>query len=438
MESSRSQSDYTSILPLPPEITIMIFEMASSLAEVDREWSELVKARPEIIISHVCRQWRQVALSCPTIWSRIMIRNWVAGTHSAAQLLEVYLTRSRGVPLDIVVTIRSPQCQLRSCTGDVYGFLRAVLPHSSRWRRPALWIDGGYSITPFACLQEVSVSQLEVFEVATYPPPQGGPFPRSEAGSEFLTLFQTGAPKLSSALMESQLHLPLHHCRNISALDLQNSCEIRPWEDFITLITLPNLTNLTLDDIFLSPVSEPDPFAPPALAPKLRNFRTSSFEVARYMWTTICAPELALLVLFHIGGKVAFSSNEVDSSQGRFPAVETLVLWSVDIWDPLDLTRLALALPYLTSLVICDCGVDNRTLSETLLAQSRAKDVKLWPRLTTLTYVEGSGPGPRFRFSGLVDQRLLSYKKSTRNAVAASGLAARSLWPGMRPQGRVP
>lgn len=86
---------------LPPEILSEIFMLAAGIhakgaAAAD---SNIPTMRDLVRPSHVCKQWRSIALGCPTLWSFIDLRHppeWVAEL----------LARSKGAPLYVFVTGR--------------------------------------------------------------------------------------------------------------------------------------------------------------------------------------------------------------------------------------------------------------------------------------------------------------------------------------------
>lgn len=101
-----SEGTHSDISILPVEILGMIFKEAigqsdacmesrSSLFEPDKpEWPVM---RPELLISHVSKYWRAVAIGTPSLWTHIHLH-----VKQSVDLVNLYLTRSRGLPLVIV------------------------------------------------------------------------------------------------------------------------------------------------------------------------------------------------------------------------------------------------------------------------------------------------------------------------------------------------
>ncbi|KAG1831315.1 hypothetical protein EV424DRAFT_1641250 [Suillus variegatus] len=113
--SRRISLSYISWLPL--EILTTIF---TYIVEEDTPKSHTGTPRPNgapisMIITHVCRHWRQVALECPTLWAYL---NCVS-----ANCLDMMLERSKKIAL--VVIYRSPG-SLRKCFQQILSQLPRI------------------------------------------------------------------------------------------------------------------------------------------------------------------------------------------------------------------------------------------------------------------------------------------------------------------------
>ncbi|KAL1753500.1 hypothetical protein FB107DRAFT_191142, partial [Schizophyllum commune] len=131
---------------LPLEVMQHIFRLALPTTHN----ALLSPDEPPILFTRVCRAWRDVALGTPELWASIHIvctpfdsdmserAREVVGLR--LQAVETWLARSGTWPLDI--SIRAGKVVPRpvslgrgpSYTSTVPSILRAILPHSRRWR----------------------------------------------------------------------------------------------------------------------------------------------------------------------------------------------------------------------------------------------------------------------------------------------------------------
>lgn len=109
------------LLCLPNELLASIFEAAawSQSAEEDELF--------EMTLSHVSQRLRDVAITTPTLWRRIVMWELSAQPFIIPRL---YLSRSKDVSLDITISLAAlptPVVSFRS-------FLDLLVPHIDRWR----------------------------------------------------------------------------------------------------------------------------------------------------------------------------------------------------------------------------------------------------------------------------------------------------------------
>ncbi|OJT12839.1 hypothetical protein TRAPUB_10674 [Trametes pubescens] len=87
----------------------------------------------EVLVSHVCRHWRHVALHTPHLWTTVHFRTLA---HMARG--EVYLARNAHLPIDIYVdTCSEDDYHLRKdllFRDQFLAVFNVVLPHIHRWR----------------------------------------------------------------------------------------------------------------------------------------------------------------------------------------------------------------------------------------------------------------------------------------------------------------
>ncbi|KAG8957278.1 hypothetical protein FRC03_010294 [Tulasnella sp. 419] len=92
------------------------------------------KKEMPVIISHVCRQWRQYILDIPTMWSTVNFKSRGRDEDWARQI--TYLERSKSAPLDITIWGSCHRWDQRAYLGTsrIMEILRIVKPHIHRWR----------------------------------------------------------------------------------------------------------------------------------------------------------------------------------------------------------------------------------------------------------------------------------------------------------------
>ncbi|OSD07618.1 hypothetical protein PYCCODRAFT_1359216, partial [Trametes coccinea BRFM310] len=117
---------------LPVELLTAIFQLG---VDSDPIPDDQIRGQPtfELLISHVCRYWRQVALHTPHLWTTIHFR-----TRAHMARADAYLARNGKLPIDIYVdTCSEDDYQLRKDLLFRREFLPVfdiLLPHIDRWR----------------------------------------------------------------------------------------------------------------------------------------------------------------------------------------------------------------------------------------------------------------------------------------------------------------
>ncbi|KAH9002562.1 hypothetical protein EDB86DRAFT_2847286 [Lactarius hatsudake] len=162
-EKSRRQgsfvppSDGTPVNNLPNELLSSIFTLGSEAEksgydENAEEEEEGPRLPFQVLVSHVCRRWREVVIGIPTLWTYLDFAEGPPFDKSQA-----WLERSKDQPLDIEIdcTIDSDpesesepddgsEDQADSChvsPADLPVVRDLILPHSARWRTFELLVD---------------------------------------------------------------------------------------------------------------------------------------------------------------------------------------------------------------------------------------------------------------------------------------------------------
>ncbi|KZP28627.1 hypothetical protein FIBSPDRAFT_245318 [Athelia psychrophila] len=117
---------------IPTEILIEIF---SYLKPGVRDLNTTPAQGGSLLPTHVCQQWRQVALSTPTLWNHISacVDASQRNTRLMLECVEAWLTRTRDCPLSINI-----RCQLTGSPDIWNALLDLLLPQSHRWRHAAI------------------------------------------------------------------------------------------------------------------------------------------------------------------------------------------------------------------------------------------------------------------------------------------------------------
>ncbi|KAK0471616.1 hypothetical protein IW261DRAFT_1667383 [Armillaria novae-zelandiae] len=114
----------SAVSSLPSEILVEIFHWIGGLGS---EYDDLnVKHGPNWVITHVCRTWRSIAVSTPSLWASISIEDDFLiddpFTDGKAKLLQEYLSRSSQKPLRVAL----------SSSYDIEKHIEILSPHLPR------------------------------------------------------------------------------------------------------------------------------------------------------------------------------------------------------------------------------------------------------------------------------------------------------------------
>ncbi|KIK01314.1 hypothetical protein K443DRAFT_678459 [Laccaria amethystina LaAM-08-1] len=271
------------VLNLPIEILCQIFEAAQDASRIHR-----VSRHPlvEVVISHVCRGWRSIALSFPPLWSTFRHDSTCDQVdRQSGNRLAVYLERSSSHLLDLYFHFR---CSTRS-RGLFKPMLESILPHVARWRRFFLISDDCGSILDFPDrfkyrLEAPNLEYLSLGPATLYP-----------------GTFLCGTPKLSYLRMDAPC--PSHYFRllsNITVLRIERHgrCSLGSWNDFLEILALPSLSSLSIvGQHFSKPEFQ---HSSNIIMKNLKHLRYGDNVLFGYFFPFLSAPLLETLVLCDI------------------------------------------------------------------------------------------------------------------------------------------
>ena len=219
---------------------------------------------PSVRLSHVCRRWRDLAISTPLLWTSIVLEHvaphrldmqGVTLVERCRRALEAWTVRSRSCPLLIMLRVRpmTPQerrwasplvargQQLQDCTPAFKAFTDLLCSSSKRWKQASFRLHYIPPHLPFFSLLRLpsaSVPLLEHLELDICPGP---------------TLATGQLPPLR--LSEIALY---------STPSLRKAVFPIPWENVLHApLVWSNLTHLLMSDYLVPPSG--DPSLPPRL-----------------------------------------------------------------------------------------------------------------------------------------------------------------------------
>lgn len=125
----------SSIRLIPPEILTEIFSYLKPHQHYSPRGDDLLS-------THICQQWRQIALSIPHLWSNIRVNVSRGHIKPTLEWVNAWLSRAKGSPLCIDI-----ECCHLYFEDDWKLLLDVVVPHSHRWQHAAITFISGADIS---------------------------------------------------------------------------------------------------------------------------------------------------------------------------------------------------------------------------------------------------------------------------------------------------
>jgi hypothetical protein len=96
------EKDHIPFRWLPPELLIHIFVLATDDPLDPAQYPLDCLDNIPLTISHVCQRWRDIALSTPTLWRRVVLTmSELLCQTSVSPATQIYLDRSKGIPTEV-------------------------------------------------------------------------------------------------------------------------------------------------------------------------------------------------------------------------------------------------------------------------------------------------------------------------------------------------
>ncbi|TFK52230.1 hypothetical protein OE88DRAFT_1657369 [Heliocybe sulcata] len=119
---------------LPAELLSQIFKYGHKDDAQVKDNGMTLKSGPdfEVLVSHVCQRWREVAIQCPVLWTRLLFR-----LVSHLDRGQLYLERSKTQVVDILVDTATEDRHIHGITlytNEFNPIFDLLVPHIHRWR----------------------------------------------------------------------------------------------------------------------------------------------------------------------------------------------------------------------------------------------------------------------------------------------------------------
>ena len=401
------------ILRLPVEVTCLIFifaqlptiddseDDASEEDEEDEEDDILM----EVVVSHVCRQWRSISLGFPKLWASF---SYEAETSVDAPLerFDTYVKRSAAFPLRILFDFQS-----EGDDPDNVLLVEKAVEQAHRWQHFTMYASDETVMHPLYLLHDVSAPMLEYFTVVSGIDFSDELDDLENDGRNVMTgleprIFKGGAPKLTYLMLDGH---PMRHVlpplSNITILRIEKQgCDNVPVFErtpFLELLSLPSLCQLSLCGDLIEPFGSPRSI----LMPSLKRFRVGEFDAIWELLPSIRAPQLDTLIIHMCQFTLAGATPTSPDGGYTFPALRKLYIIDASV-EP----SIAPAFAHITSQateVLISHGNLPSSIIQTIV-NGRFTDT-VWPRLKVLscnipemetidTYVSFSKNRPRTSF----------------------------------------
>lgn len=359
---------------LPSDVLEIIFDESRRLLF---PWAGFRRPLPiEVQLSHVCRRWRQVALSTPSLWNTLRVP--ILHRESA---IRTYLQRCNQCPLSVHL---GPQLSDRRIMDVITSVL---IPRIGQFRELILDTQDRQELYSLLChLVNTAAPCLQRLKITSSDPARGqGSYPPIE-------IFKQGAPLLSDVRLSAlPITLPQAAVSTLHFDPLPGPVIPLPRSHLLSIIT-PVASSLTVLYLkgFVSGFHE-EPGSAPVVLPALRELVVHGHAMIHgfNVFRNISAPSLRFFTLYALKRQALSPIHKfmTRTSPDQFRSLRSLHYIDCEMDDDLDiylphatsgLTHLSVSLGIHTHLM--------RLLSNSDKQAALHRTVPLWPRLRTLTF----------------------------------------------------
>ncbi|KIM49742.1 hypothetical protein M413DRAFT_6646 [Hebeloma cylindrosporum] len=394
----------TPFLSLPIEIISSIFCEAHSTTGVSREGNHIRVHLIEVVISHVCRQWRSTAIGLPILWSSFCYHGR-SGTYPTLRRFEIYLQRSKENTLELGLDFRKPirNPELNSAVLDM------ALAVVSRWRLVSIFSDGG-SCNPTSTpeilriklknLHAPHLEHLALFPNLFFETLEDLASLSNRIGPH---VFTEGAPMLKSVWLNMSAHyLYLPPLSGVTTLRIESFVQstysvVFPLDMLRTILTLPYLENLSMFEAFCDTDVALERI-PLITMDRLKHLRLRDSDAVFRFLGIVRAPLLESIMCEQ--AIISVGCNHAQGDTYSFPSLTSLVIFDATV-KSLDCLRnfmeMTSAVRHVTILHSRDSEAMDGILGKMC---GPADQIPFWPHLETLTInVKEGGTAVKKAFS---------------------------------------
>lgn len=369
---------------LPIELLVLIFEAACF------EPRSSPSTNTEVTISHVCRFWRTISLSCPQLWTSFKFDGWTLRKAIHQCHVDAYIKRSERLLLDFSFEVSAFMglLEVAQC---------ALVPHAFRFRRLVFCISdsGEYSLAVLKLFEFLFMENLEIFEIQL----KG----TDSVGDMMLKkfYFKGCAPRLKAYRTDNRL-LHIFHMPQVIAhsnitdiqLDAASPLFFVDWRRFSRFsVAASTLVTLSISAAVFNYPTRLD--LQMISLPNLRYLWCRDDAIGRFMSHFLHAPLLEQLILHDQNiGWWAKTSGRTTAPVNIFPRIKMVAFINCEIYHRRNATlfRLAQATQSATHLIVSHSNSLNTSsmtgIAGYLVGAEKEAEPMLWQHLEVLSCLD--------------------------------------------------
>ncbi|PPR05161.1 hypothetical protein CVT26_012247 [Gymnopilus dilepis] len=366
-------------LKLPAEITGMIFYYASSYPK-ENDGGRRKHLLREVVVSHVCTQWRMIALKNPRLWCSFCFDGPVSKRFPLDRF-EAYMERSANLDLELWLDFSGAGASGPWNQTHAFALVQKAWVHLPRWNRVTIKTDGDIPLhTLIPLITQSHAPRLDHFGFYRYITQQ---YDGSTIQDLAPVIFLGGAPYLRSVMLDSTAFVvarpPLSYVTTLRIEANESDVDLTiPWSTFLQILGLPFLTNLSVSGNFFD-ATEVQTIEVISM-PNLKHFRFRESESLSILLPFIKAPLLESLQIHDIWFPEEY--NTLKPEPDEFPALQSLYLHCASFSSPHTAWYFARMTKKVTDILLSDDDYSTTALSVLLHGPHFKK--KFWPKLKTL------------------------------------------------------